>query len=117
MDEPSFVENLMKVRLKPLETDAITVRDIINQAHPGNHPPLPDWVQRAIDEGKIIIRRHDIIVRTPIGPQEGYFTDVLLRDHTTHGNESVFVLPEAIFEKTYLIVAEEPGIIPCAIPT
>ncbi len=100
----------LRVRPRPTETDACKVREIVNRASlPGNHTPNPQWVQDAIEAGKIILRRFDLVVRTKIGIFDAGYTDVLVRDE----ENGLLVLSEANFDKTYEILGDPP----CAIPT
>lgn len=92
----------MKIRFKPRETDAISVRDIVNQSIPGaGAKPLPSWVQQQIDAGKIIVRKFDLVVRTPYGIFDAGYLDFLV-----HDDGDVLVVNEKTFVKTYEILGE-----------
>lgn len=68
----------MKFRKKPVEIEAVRVRDAMNDAA-RNWTSLPRWVREAYEKGDLIFAADCIVVKTLEGNHKGNPDDWLLR--------------------------------------
>ncbi|GHF92128.1 hypothetical protein [Streptomyces griseosporeus] len=67
-----------KYKKKPVEIEAMPIGQLLNQAMT-DWTALPDWVQQAYGEGKILLSNNHIVISTLEGSMVGNYTDYLIR--------------------------------------